>query len=101
MTRRDFGNVRRLESGRFQARYVDRNGKTRTVSFDSKKEAAEHLAEARADLKRGRWQDPSIARRRFGEYAQEWLDARVDLKPSHRRPRPAGGRCTSRPTSCL
>ncbi len=25
MTRRDFGSVRRLESGRFQARYVDRN----------------------------------------------------------------------------
>lgn len=25
MTRRDFGSVRRLEKGRFQARYVDRN----------------------------------------------------------------------------
>lgn len=70
---------------RFQARYVDRNGKTRTISFDSKKEASEHLAEARADLKRGRWQDPKIARRRFGEYANEWLDSRVDLKPTTRQ----------------
>ena len=85
MTRRDFGNVRRLETGRFQARYVDRNGTTRTRSFDTKKQAAEHLAEARADLKRGRWQDPAIARRRFGEYAEEWLASRVDLKPTTRQ----------------
>ncbi len=77
MTRRDFGSVRRLESGRFQARYVDRNGRTRTTSFDTKRQAVEHLAEVRADLKRGGWQDPTIARCRFGEYAQECLDSRV------------------------
>ncbi len=85
MTRRDFGSVRRLESGRFQARYVDRNGRTRATSFDTKRQAVEHLTEVRADLKRGGWQDPTIARCRFGEYAQEWLHSRVDLKPTTRR----------------
>ena len=85
MSRRDFGSLRQVRSGRFQARYVDRNGRTRTATFDTKKQAAEHLAEVRADLKRGRWQDPTIARRRFGEYAQEWLDSRVDLKPTTRQ----------------
>ena len=85
MSRRDFGSIRQVRSGRFQARYVDRNGRTRTATFDTKKQAAEHLAEVRADLKRGRWQDPTLARRRFGEYAQEWLDSRVDLKPTTRQ----------------
>ena len=85
MSRRDFGSIRQVRSGRFQARYVDRNGRTRTASFDTKRLAVEHLAEVRADLKRGRWQDPTLARRRFGEYAQEWLDSRVDLKPTTRQ----------------
>jgi hypothetical protein len=39
----------------------------------------------RADLKRGRWQAPTIARRRFGEYAHEWRDSRVDFKPTTRQ----------------
>ena len=77
--------MRVLASGRFQARYVDRNGRTRSRSFDTRREAAEHLAEARTDLKRGRWLDPAIAGRRFGEYAEEWLAARVDRKPTTRR----------------
>ena len=85
MNRRDFGNVRRLPSGRYQARYVDRNGRSQVRTFETKKQAAEHLAEARADLSRGRWQDPTIARRRFGEYAEEWLAGRVDLKPTTRQ----------------
>ena len=85
MNRRDFGNVRRLPSGRHQARYVDRNGRSQVRTFETKRQAAEHLAEARADLSRGRWQDPTIARRRFGEYAEEWLAGRVDLKPTTRQ----------------
>jgi hypothetical protein len=71
MTRRDFGSVRKLPSGSFQARYTDRNGKTRSRSFATRKAAREHLAAACADLSRGRWQDPALARRRFGEYAEE------------------------------
>lgn len=37
MTRRDFGNVRRLGSGRYQARYTNRNGATRARTFETKK----------------------------------------------------------------
>lgn len=85
MNRREFGNVRRLESGSFQARYTDLNGTTHARTFPTRRLASEHLAEARADLARGRWQDPSLARRRFGPYATEWLDARVDLKPTTRQ----------------
>jgi hypothetical protein len=69
MTRRDFGSVRRLPSGSFQARYTDRNGRTRSRTFATRNAAREHLAAACADLSRGRWQDSVLAQRRFGEYA--------------------------------
>lgn len=85
MSRRDFGSIRQKDSGRFQARYVDRNGVTRTRTFDTRREAGEHLAEVRADLKRRTWQDPTLGRRRLEAYAEEWLDSRVDLKPTTRQ----------------
>ncbi len=80
MSRREFGNVRQVTNRRWQARYTDRNGRTRSRTFGSRKEAVQHLAEVQADLARGRWLDPELGQSRFGEYAQEWLAARVDLK---------------------
>jgi hypothetical protein len=60
-------------------------GVTRTRTFDTRTEASQHLAEVRADLKRGQWHDPTLARRPLSEYAREWLDSRVDLKPTTRQ----------------
>jgi integrase len=85
VNRRDFGTIRPLPSGSFQARYTDRNGRTQARSFDTRRKAAEHLAEAQSDLSRGRWQDPTQARRKLADYGQEWLDSRVDLKPTTRQ----------------
>jgi integrase len=82
MSRREFGSVRQLPSKRWQARYTDRNGITRARSFVARKDAVQHLAEAQADLARGRWMDPALVKRKFGEYAADWLAARVDLKPT-------------------
>jgi integrase len=80
MTRREFGSVRQVTPRRWQARYTDRNNKTRTRNFGSRKDAAQHLAEVQADLARGHWTDPALAKRKFGDYATEWLASRVDLK---------------------
>ena len=82
MNRRQFGSVRRVSSGRYQARYTDLNGRTRSRTFGSRREAGEFLATVQTDLARGRWLNPELARQKFGEYAQEWLQSRVDLKPT-------------------
>ncbi|MEO6205631.1 MAG: site-specific integrase [Mycobacteriales bacterium] len=82
MSRREFGSVRQVSARRWQARYTDRNGRTRSRMLASRKEALQHLAEVQADLARGRWSDHELAQVRFGPYAQEWMAARVDLKPT-------------------
>ncbi len=56
--RRDFGTVRLLGTGRYQARYVDRSGRRHARSFATKGDATRFLSGARVDLDRGDWVDP-------------------------------------------
>ncbi|WP_276824306.1 tyrosine-type recombinase/integrase [Mycolicibacterium mageritense] len=57
---RDFGSVRKLPSGRFQARYRDPEGERRNapVTFTTKKAASAWLADTQSDIERGRWKSP-------------------------------------------
>lgn len=82
MKRREFGNIRTLSSGRFQARYADVSGRPHARTFPTRREASTYLASVQTDVSRGSWHDPDAARVRFDEYAVAWLDARVDLKPT-------------------
>ena len=83
MTRRDFGTVRRLPSGRWQARYQtpadDRV--TAPETFQTRAAAAAYLAKVQTDMHRGDWLDPAVAKQTFGEYATAWLADRGDLRP--------------------
>jgi hypothetical protein len=56
MGRRRFGSVRRLPSGRWQARYRTSDGRLHTApqTFATKTDATRFLAQAEADLTRGR-----------------------------------------------
>jgi hypothetical protein len=65
---RGFGTVRRLPSGRWQVRYYDRAGTRHTAprTFPSKADATRQLAQVEADLLRGVWTDPRLARITFG-----------------------------------
>ena len=60
MTRRDYGSVRRLRSGRWQARYATPAGErtTEPETFGRRAEAAAHLAKTQTDIERGAWLDP-------------------------------------------
>ncbi len=60
MTRRDFGTVRRLPSGRWQARYSSPDGGRMPAerTFATRAEAASFLAGMQADLDRGAYVDP-------------------------------------------
>ncbi|MDQ1443429.1 MAG: hypothetical protein QOG97_3657 [Acidimicrobiaceae bacterium] len=70
---RTFGSIRRLPSGRYQARYRDRQGQWHNQTFDRKADADVYLAEVRTDLARGTWRNPKDGRITLADYAKEWL----------------------------
>ncbi len=85
--RSGFGSVRKLASGRFQARYTGPDGRTYNapVTFDTIGDAETYLATVRADIVRDAWRPPHKDSEQitFGEYAITWLADR-DLKPRTR-----------------
>lgn len=76
---RYFGNVRKLPSGRYQARYRGPDGRLRSApqTFARKGDASRWLTNMEAEIHRGDWIDPCLARASFGEYAEQWVDDRV------------------------
>jgi integrase len=86
MTRRsNWGSVRQLASGRFQARYrVAGVEHLAPRTFRTKRDAYAFLATARADLERGTWIDPDAGKVPLAEYARRWLDERPQLRPRTR-----------------
>jgi integrase len=55
---RGFGNIRKLQSGKWQVRYTDPQGLARTgrITFSSKREAEFELSKIREAIERGTWQ---------------------------------------------
>ncbi|MEU0586249.1 tyrosine-type recombinase/integrase [Streptomyces sp. NPDC006132] len=76
--RRHFGRVRKLPSGRYQARYLGPDGQLRPAphTFRTKKEADDWLADKQTELRRGDWHDPDAGKVPFGEYAAAWVKER-------------------------
>ncbi|MDX3129878.1 tyrosine-type recombinase/integrase [Streptomyces europaeiscabiei] len=76
--RRQFGRVRKLPSGRYQARYVGPDGLLRPASetFRTKKDADDWLADKQTEMRRGDWHDPDAGKIPFGEYAAAWIKER-------------------------
>jgi len=83
MRRREFGTIRRLPSGRWQASYwCDGNRHFAPTTFNAKRNAGEYLAGIETELQRGEWIDPLSGRILFAELAREWTNTIVDLRPS-------------------
>lgn len=81
---RPFGNIRKLSSGRYQARYWHLGKQVPAdTTFATKADARAWLATMETDLLSGRHVDPSSGRERFGVFAGRWLEAR-DLRPRTR-----------------
>jgi integrase len=78
-----FGTTRKLPSGRWQASY-NADGRRHWGTFDAKADADAWLASARTAMARGEWIDPDAGQVRFGEYAHQWLEGRLDLRPRTR-----------------
>jgi integrase len=83
MTKRQFGRIRQMPSGRWQARYND--GAARDVpapqTFATKGEANRWLSSVQTDISRGVFIDPRAGRETLAAYAERWLTMRVDLRP--------------------
>ncbi|MBO8194351.1 tyrosine-type recombinase/integrase family protein [Streptomyces oryzae] len=76
--KRSFGRIRKLPSGRFQARYLGPDGVDRPapVTFGSRRDADDWLAERQTELRRGEWRDPDAGAVNFEEYALQWVAER-------------------------
>jgi integrase len=73
--RRDFGAVRRLPSGRWQASYLGLDGLRRNApsTFTTKADAHAWLTVRQFELLRGDWIDPDLGRVTLSAYAQRWI----------------------------
>ena len=81
-----FGNIRKLPSGRFQARYLGADGKRRSapMTFATKADASAWLAKTETQTIEGEWRAPELGRETFGTYGKRWLAHRQDLRPRTR-----------------
>lgn len=81
--RRQFGNIRKLQSGRYQARYRDASGQLIGApdTFATKADAGRFLDQIRTDQDRGAWIDPRAGQVTLTEYAWGWPELRPDLRP--------------------
>lgn len=86
MSRRRFGSVRKLPSGRWQASYVAVDGTRRSArdTFRTKTDADRWLASVETDQVRGHWVDDAAGRVPFGDYAQHWVATHPRLGPRWR-----------------
>jgi integrase len=81
--KRRFGRIRKLPSGRYQARYHDPDGTDRPAphTFASKTDADRWLTAIEADIIKGTWRNPDHGRVPLGEYLTEWINHRPGLRP--------------------
>lgn len=86
-TRRGFGYVRKLPSGRYQASYMMNDERfTAPDTFGSKTDADAWLSDVRASINRNEWIDPRLSGQTFRGYSLTWLKARKnDLAPKTRK----------------
>lgn len=84
--RRKFGRVRKLRSGRYQARYPGPDGVLRPgpVTFPTEEAAHAWLDQTEAKMVLGEWFNPDGGLVPFGNYADEWLTDRP-LAPKTRQ----------------
>lgn len=85
--RRQFGRIRKLPSGRWQARYPGPDGVLRPAdrTFATKTDAGLWLDKKRAEIEDGRWIDPDAGTTTVQTWAERWLaSVSPQLKPKTR-----------------
>jgi integrase len=82
--RRRFGRIRKLPSGRYQARYLGPDGIDRPApgTFATKHAAEVWLVKTEAEIRSDYWIDPDDGRALFGKFALAWVEERPGLRPN-------------------
>lgn len=83
MKRRSFGSIRRLPSGRYQARYEDPlTGQRRAANttFERKHDAETWLSRAETEISGGSWINPDAGLVSMAEFGARWIDERPNLR---------------------
>lgn len=85
-SRRRFGAIRKLPSGRWQASFIGPTGHRATAprTFATKTDADRWLAASELEISRGTWLDDRAAGTTFREYAEQWLEDNTRLGPRSR-----------------
>lgn len=75
--------MRRLPSGRWQARYPGPDGRLRSApeTFERKRDAERYLILVEAAMAKGEWTDPVRAQVRLQDYAARWIEQRPGRRP--------------------
>lgn len=82
-SRRRFGSIRRLPSGRLQVRYPNASGVYVPApnTFERIGDADRFLTRVEADLMRGEYRDPALARTTVAVWAERWYATSAHLAP--------------------
>ncbi|MHB8438087.1 MAG: hypothetical protein ACYDD4_02865 [Acidimicrobiales bacterium] len=82
---RQFGSVRRLSSGRYQASYWWQGARhVAPNTFAHMTHAATWLSMVEAEIARAGWVDLRVGLVTFARYRWHWLELRTDLRPRTR-----------------
>jgi len=84
--RRDFGSIRKLPSGKYQARYTHPHTGMRHTARDTyplKGDANAWLVAQQSAIMQGTWKDTASTRSTLGDYGLQWIAQQV-LKPNVR-----------------
>jgi integrase len=75
---RRFGNVRKLPSGRWQARYVGPDGIERKAptTFETERQGENWLTLVESEIIRGEWTAPDASEVKLDDYGQKWIAER-------------------------
>ena len=83
MAKRRFGRVRKLPSGRYQARYPGPDGTDRPApqTFATKTDADVWLTMKEAEIRRDDWIDPDAGAVLVADFGATWIEERAGLRP--------------------
>ena len=81
--RRRFGRVRKLPSGRWQARYLGPDGVDypAPATFGTKTSAERWLVKIESEIREDHWLSPDLGRVMFSDYSRAWIKERPNLRP--------------------
>lgn len=91
-TKRSWGSIRKLPSGRFQARYFGPDGEQRPapVTFTTKTDASAWLAAQQTKISAGTWEAEHVPRREVptvSAYVRQWIETRTTGSGEPLRPK--------------